>query len=277
MKRILGLLIGLLPLPLLACTLWGAGGDTVADGGTLISKNRDWKPDHHQTLKLVRPAQGYAYFGLYAEGNSDPGLKAGSNEKGLTIVSASSNIPKKLLGTQAGKHGVMAHILQRYGSIAELAKDADTLFAGARASFLMLSDHHQIMLVEIGLEGRHSIRILDQGSITHTNHYLDPALAGSFGDKPGVSSSTRYARINELLTGATKPFDTATFASLSRDHVAGPDNSLWRNGREYTLASWIVATPPEGPAHLRIVIANPGEPESTQELTLDAAFWQASH
>lgn len=277
MNRILGMLVGLLPLPVLACTLWGAGGDDVAGGGTLISKNRDWKPDHHQVLRMVRPAQGYAYFGLYAEGNSDPGLKAGSNEKGLTIISASSNIPKKLRDHQDGKHGVMTQILQRYGSIAELAKDADTLFAGSRANFFMLSDRRQIMLVEVGLEGRHSIRVIEQGSVAHTNHYLDPALAGRFGDKPGVSSSTRYDRINALLAQTARPLDTSVFATLSRDHIAGPDNSLWRNGREYTLASWIVATPPTGAPRLRIVIANPGEAEDTREFTLDAAFWQASH
>jgi len=277
MKKMPALLAGLLPLPVLACTLWGASGEDVADGGTLISKNRDWAPDHQQILKTVRSKRGYAYFGIFATGNAEPGLKAGTIEKGLTIISASSNIPKKLREQQTDKHGVMARILLGYASIAELSKDADALFAGSHANFFMLSDHRQIMLVEVGLDGRHSIRIIEQGSVAHTNHYLDSALAGQFGDKPGVSSSTRYARINELLSQAPHPLNMEAFATFSRDHVAGPNNSLWRTGHEYTLASWIVATPPEGAPQLRVVIANPGEAESTQEITLDKAFWQSAH
>ena len=58
-----------------ACTLWAVAGAD-ASGGTLISKNRDWKPDHTQKLKLVRPKKGFDYFGLYAEGNDEPRLRS---------------------------------------------------------------------------------------------------------------------------------------------------------------------------------------------------------
>ena len=81
-----------------ACTLWAAaGGD--ASGGTIISKNRDWKPDHTQVLKVHRDRKGYAYFGLYAEGNKDPGLKEGVNEHGLTVITATAGAIPKQPGT----------------------------------------------------------------------------------------------------------------------------------------------------------------------------------
>ena len=51
-----------------ACTLWAANGTFADGGGTLIVKNRDWKPDQHQDVKFVSPKQGYSYFGLYADG-----------------------------------------------------------------------------------------------------------------------------------------------------------------------------------------------------------------
>ena len=79
----------LLPIQVLACTLWGAAGDDAA-GGTLMAKNRDWKPDHRQLLKAVRPQAGHAYFGLYAEGNDAQGLKAGVNDQGLSVIVASA-------------------------------------------------------------------------------------------------------------------------------------------------------------------------------------------
>jgi isopenicillin-N N-acyltransferase-like protein len=275
-QRLLGLqfvtLLGLMPLSALACTLWGAAGSD-AGGGTLISKNRDWAPDHHQYLKQVRPSTGFAYFGLYAEGNDDPGLKAGINEKGLSIVSASSNISKKVRIAETGKHGVMIPILTHYESVDALMEDADKVFGRSYANFFVISDHSKLLIVEVGLNGLHRERLIEQGVGAHTNHYLDEALAGHFGDKPGVSSSTRLARITSLLADAPRPLSVAQFSTLSRDHVAGPNNSLWRNGRDFTLASWIVRTPASGAPEIQIVIANPDEPETTQTLVLDTAFW----
>lgn len=255
-----------------ACTLWAAAGED-ASGGTLISKNRDWKPDHTQKLKLVRPKTGFAYFGLYAEGNDEPGLKAGVNEVGLTIISASSNIPRKLRDQQPGKHGIMTRILANYASVEALATDANKVFPASRANFFMISDRSKILLAEVGLDGKYSIKITNTGPVTHTNHYLDPQLSAEFNKKIGPSSATRFARINTLLEQTPHPFTLAQFAAISRDHNDGPDNSLWRNGKEFTLASWIVATPASGAPRLRVVIANPNEAETTQEFLLDDAFW----
>lgn len=266
-------LLSLFPIHLQACTLWAAAGAD-ASGGTLISKNRDWKPDHTQKLKLVHPKTGFTYFGLYAEGNDDPGLKAGINEKGLTVISASSNLPKKALDNQPGKHGVMTQILTTYSSIDALAADADKIFSESRANFFMVSDRHKVLVAEVGLEGKFSIKVVDTGPVTHTNHYLDPQLAAEFNKKIGPSSATRFARINTLLEQAPRPYTPAQFATISRDHNDGPDNSLWRNGKEFTMASWIVETPAEGAPRLRVVIANPNEAENLQELVLDEAFWK---
>jgi isopenicillin-N N-acyltransferase-like protein len=263
----------LLPITSLACTLWGAAGPD-AGGGTLISKNRDWKPDHHQLLKQVRPVNGFAYFGLYAEGNATPGLKAGVNEKGLSIVSASSNISKKLQDAQRDRRGVMVRVLSEHASVDDVLRHADALFSLSRANFFMIADRHQLLIVEVGLDGRYGVKVVDQGATAHTNHYLDPALAGRFGDAPRPSSAARLARIGTLLDEAPRPLATDSFVAMSRDHNDGPDNSLWRNGREHTLASWIVNTPADGAPRLRVTVANPGEAENTQEIVLDDAFWQ---
>lgn len=261
-----------LPLHTQACTLWGAAGADAADG-TILSKNRDWKPDHQQSLKLVRPAQGYAYFGLYAEGNDEPGLKAGVNEKGLSIVSASSNISAALREGQSGKRGIMTDILRRFASIDALLPMADRIFAASRANFFMIADAHKLLVAEVGLNGRFRYKVIDQGATAHTNHYLDDALAGQFEDKPGRSSATRLARVTELLAQAPRPLTAEQFAQISRDHHDGPNNSLWRNGTEHTLASWIISHPKNGAPLLRVVLDNPGQDESIQEFTLDEAFW----
>jgi len=257
-----------------ACTLWAATGKWVEGGGTLIAKNRDWKPDHHQAIRIVHPRHGYAYIGLFAEGNSTPGLKAGTNQKGLTVLSASSNIPRLLRQNQPNKHSVMRKILTHYASIEELTREAGQIFTIARAGFFLISDSRQAMSVEVGLQGRFATHLITEGAIAHTNHYLDQALAGQFGDRPGISSTTRLARIRSLLDTENLPLSQRAFATMSRDRQDGPENSLWRHGREYTLASWIVETPAAGPPRLHLVLANPDEPESLQEMILDEQFWQ---
>lgn len=262
----------LFPLTAAACTLWGAVGEA-AGGGTLLAKNRDWFPDHRQYLKKVRPVNGHVFLGLYVEGNDSPGLKAGINDRGLSIVSASSNIPRKIRNSQAGVSGVMARILAHYADIDAVLADAPKLFAHARANFYLLSDRRRLLLVEVGLAGQYAVHVQDRGALAHTNHYLDTDLAGRYNRKIGQSSRIRLQRINSLLEQTPTPYDMERFATFSRDQHDGPDNSLWRSGREHTLAAWLVAAPAVAPARLRVVIANPGERESTQEFTLDDAFW----
>ena len=76
MKRIpviflLAALLSLPALPAAACTLYAAAGrDDVQGGGTILVKNRDWRPQH-QEVRLVDEG-GWRFYGLFA-GNPDAG------------------------------------------------------------------------------------------------------------------------------------------------------------------------------------------------------------
>jgi hypothetical protein len=257
-----------------ACTLWSAAGNA-AGGGTILSKNRDWKPDHRQTVRTVHPKDGFAYFGLYAEGNDDPGMKMGINEKGLCVVSASaSSIPKKERNRQKGKTGKMKDILTRCADISAVIKNKDEIFPNARANFYMCSDGKRIIYIEVGLDGKYSIKETAEGLLAHTNHYIEAGMESN-NIKIGKSSTTRFARVNGLLKESSLPLTVGRFTEISRDQHDGPDNSLWRTGsKEKTLSSWILRTPEKGATELRLVIANPGEKETVQEITFDDAFWK---
>jgi hypothetical protein len=257
-----------------ACTLWGAaGGD--ASGGTIITKNRDWAADHTEVLKMRRGSKGYAYFGLYAEGGAEPGIKAGVNEKGLTVCTASaSSIPKDRRASQPGKRGVISALLSGCANCDEALAKKDAIFPSARTMFVMLSDRKKIVLVEVGLDGKYALRIVDSGFVVHTNHFLDPALA-EFNIRIGSSSAARLKRIGDLMKDSPRPYRLDSLATMSKDQHDGPDNSLWRNGsKERTLASWIVETPTQGAPTLRVVIANPGQKEETRVLLLNDKFWR---
>jgi hypothetical protein len=81
----------------------------------------------------------------------------------------------------------------------------------------------------------------------------------------GKSSAVRFDRIQELLGEKKGNFTPADFTAMSRDSVAGPDNSIWRTGSTptttRTLATWIVYQPIQGVSRLFVSIANPGELE----------------
>ncbi len=255
-----------------ACTLWGAAGSASAEG-TLLVKNRDWRPDHVQSLRLVRPDDGLVYVGLYADTGGDVGLKGGVNQAGLSVVSASaSSLPKAVRQENHEQYGVMAEILRRYRSLDEVDAHAPAIFAQAKPMFLMLADATGLMRVEIGQDGRYGIVRQRNGTLTHTNHYLDTSLLNG-GQRIGESSATRLQRINALLAGNAGPHTLDEFYGISQDRQDGPDDSLWRNGKEYTLASWQIALPAEGAPRLVLVIANPGVERRKVDLKLDAAFW----
>jgi isopenicillin-N N-acyltransferase-like protein len=271
--RIIGVWLVLLSVPASACTLWGAAGDAVAGGGTLLAKNRDWRPDHTQSIRLLTPKDGFRYLGLFADDGAEPGIKAGVNEAGLAIVSASaSSIPKKVRNAQADARGVMSKILRQYGSVADVIADAEVLFKPARANFLMLADHYQILQVEIGLDGQYSLNTQSNGVLAHTNHYLSPELAHC-NQLQGESSHLRLARVSSLLA-VDKKWRLDDFAAISRDQHDGADNSLWRHGKEYTLASWQIALPVQSVPTLSVVLANPLQNEKKAVWRLDALFWR---
>ncbi|MEI7945574.1 MAG: carcinine hydrolase/isopenicillin-N N-acyltransferase family protein [bacterium] len=265
--------LGMSAANLKACTLWGVVY-TNASGGTILSKNRDWKPDHTQVLKMNRSGKGYAYFGLYAVGGTEPGIKEGVNEKGLTVVTASaSSIPQSKRDNQPGKHSVISKLLSGYASCDEVLAKKDEIFPVTRAMFIMISDRAKILVVEVGLEGQYAIKTIENGTAVHTNHFLEEKLAG-FNTKIGTSSAMRLDRIIQLMKTASAPHTIDSFSKISRDQHAGPDNSLWRTGQNgSTLSSWIIETPARDIPKLRVVIANPGQKEETHTFVLDQKFW----
>ena len=260
-----------------ACTLWSATGTNVFSGGTIISKNRDWKADHIQVLELHRNGTNFAYFGLYAvyaTSNKFEGLKQGVNEKGLSAATATaSSIPQNLRDAQKGRSGIVASLLLHYANCDQILMDKDKLFSNRKPMFVMISDRKKVLFVEIGLDGRYVVKTVESGTGVHSNHYLENSLSDC-NIKAGESSTNRVARIAELLKTAPKPLNIPTFTTMSRDHHDGDNDSLWRTGSGIkTLSSWILENPQSGSPKLQVVIANPGQPEQTNLFVLNQKFW----
>jgi len=252
-----------------ACTLWGATGRWVEGGGTLIVKNRDWVPDHHQELAVLKPVEGFKSLALRAVGGAEPGVKAGVNEKGLVIVSASANqVPRAERKKFQQKKGLLRHFLATCAGVEDVLKNLDLM---RRPVFYMIGDRKELALIEIAPDGRRSVTRRDSGTLVHTNHFS--AVDAPNLRKPGASSTQRLARIEELLKSREKPFVAEDFIRFSEDRSAGPDNSIWRTGshsiKNRTLATWLVFIPASGRPQLYLKTADPGEPERICGLSVE--------
>ncbi len=254
-----------------ACTLWGATGNAVAGGGSLIAKNRDWIPNHDQEIKVFRPARGYKYVALYVPNGFDisPGVRGGVNEKGFAVVNATaSSIRTASRRKMPHTSGVERKLLQECASVDEALLKIKS-FIGPR--FLLLADKHKIAVVEMGPKDQ-IVKIKNTGTLYHTNHYIEPALSGN-NDYIGSSSHSRYRRISRLLNDHSAAFTLEKFINISQDQHAGLDDSIFRIGSDpyktRTLSVMIIHIPPQGSPQLYVQILNPNEKEQVVNLPVE--------
>ena len=278
MKRYLMIWIAVLVMtfsiiPVEACTLWAVNGTGVEGGGSLIVKNRDWLPDHRQDVKLISPSEGYRYIGLFTIDGVHKGVKAGINEKGLVVVSATAgSIPTKERQVMAYTHALTSRLLKECSSVDEAIAKTN-LFVGPQ--ILMIADKQKVATIEIGPEGNYSVMVKENGTIFHTNHYIAESML-EFNRISGPSSQTRYARIGELLNTASQTYDLDTFITFSNDQNDGPDNSIFRTGstpyKTRTMAVWAVSIPQNKSPELYIKILNPNDDEQVLRINTEDVF-----
>ena len=260
--------------PLEACTLWAATGNGTAEGYTILAKNRDWKPGQSHALRQVSIREGYSYVGLFAFGGDSPGLKGGINEKGLAVVTATASvIPKNERSADGGNHLSSHEILSSFATVDEVLAQKDRFL---RSSYYMVADGRKIAVVEGAPDGKTAVRVIDDGVIAQTNHYVSPELQW-FNGRASTSSKTRYDRITSLLSSRQGQLTMDDFVAFSQDQSAGPDNSIFRTGsnpgKSRTVATWIIAIPPEGSPELYVKMKDPGEDFRAYSGKLDPEFW----
>ena len=209
----------------LACTLFGAQGSRVLGGGTLVVKNRDFRPEY-QEMRLVQGSH-YRFYGLYGGTEAKMGLKGGVNEAGLAVLSAAAScIPQKERKTMGRNTGALGKLLGRYATVEEaLASGID--LGGPK--FLLLADATELAWVEVGDADRVTVRRVKNDTLAHTNFYLSPEFQ-ELNLKPGVSARHRYAQIQNLLESQKDPYGLDDLIRYSQDRTEGADNSIWRSG-----------------------------------------------
>ena len=249
-----------------ACTIWAASGDRAEGGGTIIAKNRDWRPKGRQLLRMVKPKAGHRYFGLFNDEDESGYVTAGINEPGLVVVSASAPFKRSVRNAMPRMSRLNQLLLQECASVDE-ALERSCWLLGPR--FLLLADKHKTALIEVGLGSEVRIRQTSNGTLYHTNHYVDPDFIPLNQQRKLESSRTRLKRIAALMDTKER-FTFSDFIRFSTSRIDGPDNSLSRTGSKpsstRTMASWIVRLPKDSSPELFITISNPNEEPTEHRL-----------
>lgn len=231
------------PAPVNACTLFAANGNVVDGGGTLVGKNRDAVPDN-QFIQFNNKHQN-AYYGLACgDPNGKSLMTAGVNDKGLVIIIAKTSSMDQKVRAAMGSRTSVRQALGQCSTVAEVLSHKE-FFNGP--DFVIIGDATEIARVEVGSDRKMSVDRVKNGSLAHTNHFLNDAFKG-LDVKAGKGSHVRQERIEFLLENAAKPMTMETFKEFTADANDGPVQSLWRTGnennRQETVFSFVVDLKP---------------------------------
>jgi len=272
-----------------ASTIWGATGDDVAGGGSLIAKNLDASSLCYTRLELVHPHNGYKHLANVLHGaGASPCVEGGVNEKGLVVVSAEAILnmaySQKSINRRSSTGGRLGlgfndRILCNYGSVNELLRDKD-IFRSYHPGFFLIGDKHELVLVEVTPTEHYSVQVVKNGPMCHANDYLTEAFH-HFNQiqLQGTSSRERFSWIGRLLAKRDATFTMDDFLAMSEDQHDGPTDSIWRAGDTptgtRTLSTWIVGLPLEDAPTVYLKTANRGEKIKSTRMTLDRDFWES--
>ena len=240
-----------------SCTLFAAAGNTVRHNGVIIVKNRDWKPDHFQMIKIIKKKNRLSYIGLFAKGGRVPGLKAGVNEKGLVVITATAGVlPRKIRLKKPRTKKLISKLLQ----CADLNCAIEKVKKMRGPRFILIADVNGIAKVSMSPEKNPIIQRINNGYLTSANHYVNPRFV-KYNQKKHKSSLKRYKRINELFQKSSKPLSTGDFIFFSNDQNNGRHNSIYRRGsrrkRTRTLSTFLVDIASHNEIYLWVKLMNP--------------------
>ncbi len=206
-------------LHLTKCTSLAVNGDRTADGHVLVAHNEDWLPEDERDVYIVHaepddepPWLAMTYGGLL------PNI--GFNACGIAQC-CDSVYPND------SRIGIPRVIVSRAVLSARTLSDA-MRFAlipkrAAGYNHLLVHETGELYSVEVSAR-RFAILYGDDGSLVHTNHYLDAKMQAIEDDSDElISTRLRYFRANRLLK-RTELHSIKSLQQIQRDHLNYPNS-----------------------------------------------------
>jgi len=154
------------------CTTWAASGTITGDSAPILSKNRDYRPDHQplQCLARIRTRDGYPYLCLTSAGS--PGVfSSGINSAGLAV--ADTYVGSKDVGPGVARYSFMMYLLERFSSVQQAIDYLPTVPHSGSGTMTLVDSQGEIAVFEVTHTFQVVRRSMD-GFIASTNHFTAP-------------------------------------------------------------------------------------------------------
>jgi hypothetical protein len=202
------------------CTVWAASGTVTRRGAPILTKNRDYRPDHQSLPCLVRarPVRGYRY--LYATSAGSPAVfSSGMNEVGLAV--ADTRVTSRCVSPGVARYSVMMGILEHHSNVASALDYLRQVPHMGEGTLTLIDQGGDMAVFEAG-RSPHSITFPEHDFVASTNHFRGPQLRECWVDRypPELrgNSQNRYARVVSTLGAARGRVDVAWAQALMSDH-----------------------------------------------------------
>jgi isopenicillin-N N-acyltransferase-like protein len=206
-------------LHLTKCTSLAVNGDRTADGHVLVAHNEDWLPDDEQDVYLVQaspddepPWLAMTYGGLL------PNI--GFNAEGIAQCCDTVYPNDTRIGIP---RVIVSRAVLGARNLADAIRSAVVPKRAAGYNHLLVHESGELLSVEVSAR-RFAILYGEDGTLAHTNHFLDPKMQAIEDDSDElINTRLRYFRAMRLL----KRSDLHTLKSLQviqRDHMNYPNS-----------------------------------------------------
>ncbi|MBN1536970.1 MAG: hypothetical protein JW908_09585 [Anaerolineales bacterium] len=202
------------------CSSWAANGKMTRDGAPLLSKNRDYHPDHQplQCLARVKPDHGNSFLCLTSAGS--PGVfSSGINSQGLAVVD--THVSSKDVGAGIARYSLEMDILQNFATVKEAIEFLPTRPHIGDGTLTLIDVFGDMATFEIA----HSVQAVRQsaeGFIVSTNHFSAPETQSLWLDREPEhlkgNSQGRRKQLEKSLAEAKGQIDVAWAQALMSGH-----------------------------------------------------------
>jgi isopenicillin-N N-acyltransferase like protein len=206
-------------LHLTKCTSLAVNGDRTADGHVLVAHNEDWLPEDEQDTLIIHatpdeepPFLAMSYGGLLPNiGFNAAGISQccdsvypSDSRIGIPRVVVSRAVLGATSPEKAMRHMLVPHRAAGY-------------------NHLLVHESGEMYNVEVSAR-RFAILYGQDGSLVHTNHYLDRKMQEIEQDPDElIATRVRYFRVQRLLS-CTPAHTIKSLQAIQRDHINYPNS-----------------------------------------------------
>jgi isopenicillin-N N-acyltransferase like protein len=206
-------------LHLTKCTSLAVNGDRTADGHVLVAHNEDWLPEDEQDTLIIHatpdeepPFLAMSYGGLLPNiGFNAAGISQccdsvypSDSRIGIPRVVVSRAVLGATSPEKAMRHMLVPHRAAGY-------------------NHLLVHESGEMYNVEVSAR-RFAIQYGENGSLVHTNHYLDRKMQEIEQDPDElIATRVRYFRAQRLLS-CTPAHTIKSLQAVQRDHINYPNS-----------------------------------------------------